>query len=190
MFVVASKRLSILAVIIVAVLLSGCAHDPLRLGISESEWASYSEAEQQEMFVNYRQIVSEQNDFANDNSSDSRDIFLDVSIYGGKVMMPPFKKWSVYKQAKFRIFKGKCCDVALSHPTDEDFQTELVACFYGNTLYLDPSHYDLAKKDGSISINFSPLWLSGFSYKGVSSSGYVRLKDVTIKIKQGYNEKQ
>jgi hypothetical protein len=184
MFIITNKKIGLLAAIIIAMLLSGCANDPLRLGIAESEWENYNIVEQQKLFANYRQIVAEHSSVVKDKSKDFGDIFLDVSIYGGKVMMPPFINWSVYKPVKFRIFKGKCCNIVLSHATDATSQTELAVCFYGNTLYLDPSYYDLTKKDGSISIHFSPLWLSGFSYKEVSSSGYVRLKDVTIEIKQ------
>lgn len=169
-------------IIVIAILfLSGCSGSvPMKLGMTESEWLGYSPGKQQALLANYKKFVQEYKNFI--KAQPSSDTFLEINIYDGKVMMPPFDDWHDYDPIKFMIFKDQCRDIVLHQALNKKKFIELRGCFNGNILYLDPSRYDLMKKNGSISINFSPLWLSGFSYKGVNSSGYVKLKNVTIAI--------
>jgi hypothetical protein len=63
-------------------------------------------------------------------------------------------------------------------------KVNLRACFKRNILFLDPSRFDLTKKEGSVRLYQSPLWRDGFTYKNIDSSGYVKLTDVNITIFQ------
>ena len=183
----AMLKIKLLITIITVVFLSGCAgvSTPTKLGITKSEWVSYGKDKQKLLLSNYDKFTKERGKLikkAKKNLNSS--YFLEVDIHGGKVMMPPFNNLQDYVPVSFVILKEQCRNIILQQPTNKKMHTELDVCFYGNTLYLDPSHHDLAKKIGSISINSSPLWLSGFSYKGITSSGYVRLNDVAIEITQ------
>jgi hypothetical protein len=181
MFIIIKQEIQILIASTAILFLSGCVSAPMKLGISDSEWSSYDVDKKKGLLFNYEKISEEHKD---KEDKVINDVFLKVNIHGGKVMMPPFIDWQDYKPVDFTIFKGQCRGIVLQQPMDEDSQINLGVCFDGNILYLDPSQYDLKKKNGSISINSFPLWSSGFSYKGVSSSGYARLKDVTIEIMQ------
>ena len=176
----------ILIAIAIFLFLFGCASVsiPTKLGMTEAEWLSYTPDKQEMLLANYEKFAAENKYIKNKEGAVANDMFLEVGIHDGRVMMPPFNGWQDYNPIEFIISKDQCRSIILQQPTDETAHTELEVCFNGNTLYLDPSHYDLTKKNGTISINFSPLWLSGFSYKGINSSGYVRLNNVTVEITQ------
>ena len=179
---------ALLIAAVVTTFLSSCASVsiPTKIGMTESEWSSYSPDKQKVLLANYEEFIAEFNKSIKDEESavvGSGSVFLEVGIHDGKVMMPPFDDLHEYNPVKFILFKNQCRSIILQQPTDEKTNVELEACFYGDTLYLDPSHYDLTKKNGSISINSSPFWLSGFVYKGISSSGYARLNNVTVEIR-------
>ncbi|CAL7959730.1 putative membrane associated protein [Gammaproteobacteria bacterium] len=181
------QNLRILVTVAIITFLSSCAgvSAPTKIGVTESEWLGYSPDKQKALLANYEKFAAELNKSIKNNKNTVVDsVFLEIGIHDGKVMMPPFNSHYDYNPVKFVIFKDQCRSIILQQPTDEKIRTELEACFYGNILYLDPSHYDLTKKNGSISINFSPFWLPGFVYKGISSSGYVRLNNVTVEITQ------
>ena len=179
------QKIERLLVISVVLFLSGCVSMPVNLGISDSEWSSYSLEKQKKMLADSARFFKYHNSVIKKKKNDNANgVFLEVDIHSGQVMMPPFSNWLDYRPVSFIIFKGQCRDIILEQSTDKNLQTELGVCFYGNVLSLDPSRYDLEKYKGSINAHSSPLWLTGFSYRGVSSSGYVRLKDVTIKITQ------
>lgn len=175
-------QLLFLIAVLLLLFFSGCTSISTNLGIAEAEWSNYTQQKQQELLNHYEKATEEYNKFK--NSGVDEKIFLEIGIHGGQVMMSQFYSWQNYNQANFIIFKGQCRDIVLQNSTNENIQTELSVCFLENTLYLDRSHYDLTKKIGSISINYSPLWLSGFAYRGISSSGYVKLNNVTVEITQ------
>jgi hypothetical protein len=168
--------------------LVGCAVNiSEKIGVSDLEWMSYSQDKQKVLLANYDEVLKKreselERQTENQNLSGT---FLTVKIYGGKIMFPPsFINWQDYKPVHFTIFKGQCRNIEMMRPSAGDSKTELGVCFQGNVLYLDPSHYDLTQKAGSFTIYHSPLWVSGFSYKDINSSGYVRLSNVTVEIKQ------
>lgn len=172
------------AILILSIALVGCAVSPQKLGISEQEWNSYSDEQRQKILVDYQQIAAEQGNIKK-NSSESETI--NVKIYDGEVMMQPFTQWCSYQPVTFDLAKNTCDEILLNQ-LNGAAQTSLRACYKDNLLYLDPSRYDLTKRNGSINFPFSPLWKQGFEYNGVSSSGFVRLKNVTVKI-TGQNQK-
>lgn len=164
--------------------LFGCTTNmPARLGISDLEWASYSQEKQQSLITNYGRVAKERTSISKQNVGDSASVV--VSIYDGKIMFPPaFIDWQHYKAVQFTISEGQCIDVELEHKLTSKINTKLGACFHNSTLYLDPSRYNIAQKYGSINIHSSPLWKTGFVYKGINSNGYVRFNNVTVAIKQ------
>lgn len=181
-------RRKILLLILVPLFLLGCTSTsvPTKLGISDLEWTSYSKDKQATLITNYYQIAEEHKNTVKKQESKkiNNENFLLVKIYNGHIMLPPlFINWHNYKPAQFTIFHGQCRDIVLEG-SGNNSKTLLRSCFHDNTLYLDPSRYDLTKKNGTVSIKSSPLWVSGFVYKGINSSGYVRLSDVTVEIKQ------
>jgi len=170
----------------IVMLLSGCTavSTATKLGINELEWKNYSPEKKKLLLSNYEDFTNERNKFLKNKKNDlSDDSFLEVSIHDGKIMIPPFDNGlQSYESVDFTILENQCKSVELRQAIDKETYTELDVCLHGNTLYLDPSHHDITKKLGSISINSSPFWLSGFSYKGITSGGYVRLNNVTIEI--------
>jgi len=166
-------------ILILSVVLAGCATSPQKLGIPDQEWAGYSETEREQMLANYQQITAIEKQDAKPGKVASGSV--NVTISDGEVMMPPFTEWSNYQSASVTLDKDSCNDAILKQANDAA-QIVVRLCYKNQALFLDPSRYDLTKSDGSISIPFSPFWKDGFVYKGISSSGYARLKNVNIKI--------
>lgn len=173
-----------LLAIVIAFFITGCAHGPKKLGVSDLEWSSYSSEKQQRLLENYDQIVKERAKITGQETANAQHDSLAVNIHDGKVMMPPaFINWQYYQPVSVTIADGECRDVELKHRTDEDIKTSLIMCYHNDVLYLDPSRYDLTKKLGTVRIHATPLWLSGFNYQGIHSQGYVRLNNVTVEVK-------
>jgi uncharacterized LabA/DUF88 family protein len=159
-------------------LLVGCAANiPEKLGVSDLEWESYSHSKQKNLLANYEQMKKARENVI-EESKDKQNlsgVFLEVSIY---------VNWQNYQPVRFNIFKEKCRNIEIRQAPNNDLKTELGVCFCDGILYLDSSRYDLAKKMGTANIYYSPLWLSGFVYKEINSSGYTKLNNVTIEVKQ------
>lgn len=173
MFVI---KLSFIGLLVL--LLSACAVTPNTLGISRAEWQGYSTEKQQQLIDSYHKVKASV-------SSDSSVVAIpniNVVIKGGKAMMPPFAESYSFMPVKFDIRSGECKEVRLRN-IDLDKDIELGACFSGKILYLDPSRYDVTKQNGSIRIYVTPLWKRGFTYNNINSSGYARLKNVSITVK-------
>lgn len=162
------------------IFISGCMVGPSDLGMSRKTWDKYSKDKQRELLDSYARISKER--VKNLNGIKGQNRCLEVSIYRGGIMFPPlFDSWSGYHPVMFNICSGECKDIKVFSGSSK---TNLSAYFNGNILYLDHSHYDELKKKGSVSIYYSPLWIDGFTYKGISSSGYIRFNNVSVKIKQ------
>lgn len=160
-------------------LLVGCAFSPQKLGISEQEWLSYSDDQRQQIIADYKKISLDQ-------QQENKRLFLGVgritvSISGGEAMMPPFVDWSEYQPVSFDLADNICGEIPLQQKDGEN-TVNLRACYKNKALFLDPSRYDLEKNNGTVSIPQSPLWQQGFEYKGISTSGHVRLRNATVKI--------
>lgn len=177
--------MKLIYILLIVLLLNGCAgiSDATKLGIKETEWAAYDRNKQKELLLNYKKINKEFTSTTRSNV-DARGSVLNISIYNGKAMLPPFDNLQDYTPVKFTLAKNQCNDISIYKSSDAKIYTKLRACFYNDTLYLDPSYLDPSKKQGSISIHNSPLWLSGFTYKNITSSGHVRFSKVNIEIAQ------
>ncbi|MCL5261669.1 MAG: hypothetical protein M1561_08435, partial [Gammaproteobacteria bacterium] len=160
--------------------LAGCATtntpSPAMLGIPAKEWNNYDSELQEQLLGNYQKISSESSKYiSEDEKINVGEKALQIKISGGQVMMPPFIGWSSFKPANFIIGEDSCRELSL-FKLDNKTKVDLRSCYIGKVLYLDPSNYDLTKKDGSISINYNPLWEQGFTYTGISTTGFARLK--------------
>ena len=177
--------MQLIYILSIVLLVSGCASisDATKLGIHETEWANMSPNKQKELLLNYKKINQELAAMAKQGAA-AADGVVNISIYNGKAMLPPFDSQQSYVPIKLALAKNQCSDVAVYKLSDPKISTKLHACFYNNTLYLDPSLFDPSKKTGSISIHYSPLWLTGFTYQGITSSGHVRFSRVNIEVKQ------
>lgn len=158
--------------------LAGCAVSPAELGISQQQWNKYNQQEQQNILIAHKDLIqaTRREDLTSTGNS-----WLQVSIKDGSVMMPPFTKRFKYTPITFRIREGTCQKNALHNYKSPNF-INLDSCYKNDILFLDPSRYEMDKKDGTIRLYFSPLWRQGFIYKNICSDGYARLHDVTIKI--------
>jgi hypothetical protein len=159
--------------------LIGCAVSPAELGISQQQWNKYNQQEQQKILTAHKELIRAKR---KENLKSTGDSWLQVSIEDGSVMMPPFIRHYKYTPVTFRIREGTCQKNALHNYKSSNF-VKLDSCYKDDILFLDPSCYEMDKKDGTVRLYFSPLWKQGFIYKNICSDGYARLHDVTIKIK-------
>lgn len=156
-------------------LLAACA-GPTQLGFSQQEWQAMTAQKRQQLMEQYR----------------ARNSYKPVTVYAGpkirvhllkgKAAMPPFIEKYSFLPVQFSMKPGKCSYVELESATSNN-STEMKACYDGLHLSLDPSTYDSDKKMGTAHFAYTPLWLSGFTYADVSSSGYVDLENTSITIK-------
>jgi hypothetical protein len=154
---------------------------PMKLGISEAEWENYSPEQKQKIKKGYYYILKKS--IKNTEKGESDGTSLHVQVSGGKVNMPPFSSLSSYVPITFDLRSGDCQTVHVMEQSG-DKKVPMKVCYYNKTLYLDPSRYDPDKGIGSIQLHYSPIWDRGFTYQGVSSSGYVHLTNVNVTVKK------
>ena len=161
-------------------ILSGCAAQPEDLGFSEQQWNKLSPDKQQQIFEQHEAVVETKK---NEPPAVVSDSWIQVTIKDGTVMMPPSFKTYKYQPVTFKIQDGECKKVELdSHKNI--YSVKLDVCYKNQILLLDPSRYEIDKKDASVRLYASPLWQNGFTYKNVNSSGYARLNNASITVKQ------
>jgi hypothetical protein len=190
-------------VIISAVFLTACAHKmpPQQLlGISEAQWLSYDKNKQKELLEAYKQVdlmnQTEDQQTLQSQQAQGQQVpggqqvnqqtqvnAIKVKVYDGSALMPPYTTWQAFTPAIFTVREGSCQNVDLVQ-LDGMVKTSLRSCYKDKMLRLDPSHYELNKLNGTATIPYSPLWDQGFIYHNINSYGYVKLKNVTIAIKQ------
>lgn len=110
-------------------------------------------------------------------------VIIEIKISNGTALMPPFTNWQAFSPAVAAIDEGSCQETLLTQ-LDGKAHISLRSCFKNKILSLDPSRYDSEKQNGTITIPYSPLWDHGFTYYEINSDGYVKLKGVTISVKQ------
>lgn len=161
-----------------ASLLGSCTVGPQQLGIPSQQWQVMNKAERQQMRTAYRDIQRRQHSLAKMIYSGPD---IQVTINGGTAMMTPFLQAYVFKSVKFKMRVGECRYIRLTD-WEGTHSVDLWASYDGLTFMLDPSRYDLTKSNGALLLTYNPLWKHGFTYSGLSSSGYVRLNNATITI--------
>lgn len=160
-------------------ILAGCAVTPDKLGISPQQWQSMNESQKQKLLNDYHE--AHQNLEAKAKRTVYKGPEIVVYLSGGKAMMPPFTEAYSFRPIQFEMKPGECHNLPL-FSVDDAHHVQLSACYNGLTLILDPSRYATSENDGSLRFNYNPLWKRGFSYNGVSSSGYARLSKVSVTI--------
>lgn len=182
-------------VIFAGLFLSGCSTiTPQQLGFSAEEWKNLDKAKQQELIKNYQALNFEKSSQAKElnTTEDNTDLYgnmtagdnsLTVKIFGGTAMLPPFKLRKTYQAVEFTIDADSCKELVLNSASS-DAHLPLRTCYKNSVLSLDPSAYDLAKKNGTITFNYSPLWADGFTYHGINTDGLVRLKNANVSIRK------
>ena len=128
--------------------------------------------------------MTKQDASVQDKNSDKLE-WLQVSLNDGFVAMPPFEDKDIYHfmPVEFTIHEGTCQHEVLYQFNRLHWVT-LCACYRNNVLYLDYSHYDLENKTGAALLYANPLWEDGFIYHNVCSSGYTRMKNVTVTVRK------
>lgn len=149
------------------------------MGISEVEWSNYTPEEQAKLKEGYRAVKKSK--LAENSAPDGSRVQLQIS--GGKVTMPPFTETRQYSPFTVEVANGDCTKVDIKS-ADGDKTTKMQVCYYGKTIYIDPSRYDPNKAQGSIQLHYSPIWDRGFTYQNVSSTGYVHLTNVNVVVKR------
>lgn len=152
----------------------------MRLGISEAEWQNYSPEKREQIKSGYYEMLK--NKF-HEEKAVSDGSTLHVRISDGQVTMPPFSNPVGYTPVEFDIGSGDCQTVEV-HDLAGNKKVPMKVCYQNKTLYLDSSRYDKAKRLGSIQLHYSPIWERGFTYQGVSSSGYVHLTNVNVALRK------
>jgi hypothetical protein len=176
--------------------LTACASTASDIGIPEDQWQKYDKTRQEQLLKDYAALeeANKQEDQSTQSQYDSlkdetySGDYLRVNIYSGQVMMPPFTDWYPFKKIGFDVIPDTCTSVILEEDIsgEEDSkpkQVSLRACFKNSVLFLDPSRYDASQNQGTVRFVSSPLWEMGFVYKNINSHGYVKLKDVSVEIK-------
>lgn len=168
-----------LLVIASTVALAGCASQAERLGLSEQEWQGLSSQKQEQMWADHEKIKT-----LNEEKSKKAYAGPELNIYmlKGKALMPPFAQYYEIETFAFRMQPGTCQSVTLKS-VDTTNHVDMSVCYDGLKLSIDPSHYDLTQKDGSIFISYNPIWKRGFTYNNINSQGYVHLRDASISVK-------
>lgn len=156
-------------------LLVSCA-GPTQLGFSQQQWQAMTPQQRQQLIDQYRQAGS----YKPATVYAGPDI--EVALLNGKAAMPPFTQKYNFAATNFSINPGECEHVRLSSINSTN-STSMKACYDGLHLSLDPSKYDLDKKQGTAHFAYNPLWLSGFTYSNVTTSGYVDLENTSLAIK-------
>ena len=164
----------------------GCAVKPQQLGISQQTWLGYSKAQQKQLAASYNQqhnYFIQQAQFDNEQGANLR-----VLLLQGKAMMPPFKQAQSFKPAEVLMSPGSCQQVWLyalqsaNSKTSRVQRVQLQLCYRNKVLSLDPSFYQLDKKQGSLFIHYHPGWWDGMTYSGIHSSGYLRLQHTSMRL--------
>lgn len=165
------------------VILTGCTSvNPSTLGISESQWQSYSKQERKTITEGYRQAQKKKKKESSKNASDKS--VLEVSIADGTAMMPPYTQRKAYQPVQFQIQAGICnLKVNVYEADDPQQKVVLNACYQNGILYLDPSLYDPNMALGSIQFQYMPLWKRGFTYPDVNSKGLVKFRHANVSVK-------
>jgi hypothetical protein len=188
--------ITIIIVNILLLALAGCASGnkfaPQMIGMSEAQWQKYSLEKRTQIMADYREISL--TDQAEDlevekikKASHSDETFetLEVKFAGGTALMSPFEAGNRYafEPAVAYIIAGTCQNVWLVMP-DNSNRVVVRSCYRNKILSLDASFHDPAKRDGTFTILYSPLWERGFTYRNVSSDGHAKLKNVSVTVKQ------
>lgn len=171
----------LIALSVVSLLLGACAPNAAQMGITPGDWHRATEAQKaawRDAYLFYKKVHP-------DLAGDLHGVQLKVHVSGGGVLFPPlFQQPKAYLPFSLTLYDGQCRHVVVLSKVDPAKSNSLYACFAKHTLALDPSRIDKQSKDGSLIINNNPLWQheGGWVYRSVSSTGYLSLSKVNIRL--------
>jgi hypothetical protein len=156
---------------------------PYELGISDKTWQKYTPQQQNEILQRHQTMMA--NLAANAPKPGATSSCLTVTIANGKALMPPFTKKYQFQPATFKIAAESCTSFGLTSK-DKTASVSPYACYKDNIFLLDPSKYEADKMYGTVKVYKTPLWVEGFTYANINTTGFVRFyhADVTIKEQQ------
>lgn len=169
------KKLT-LAVLLGSASLAGCVSHT-QMGINNDQWRLLNDKQKQDYVARYRQIQRYQNHRQYQPGA-SR---ISVQISGGTANMAPSFDANPFYATKFQLRDGQCRQVPLI-AVQKATQANLTACYIKQVLSLDPSRYKVQDQEGTLFLNYNPVWRHGFTYYGLDSNGYVGLDNVDIKV--------
>ncbi len=159
-----------------SVALTGCVSNA-DMGINNDQWRLLNDKQKQNFTAHYR----ENKDFQKHRQYQPGPTRITVRIRNGTANVTPSFDASRFYATKFQLRDGQCKRVPLI-AVQKSGQANLTACFTNQVLSLDPSRYKVKDREGTLFLNYNPVWLHGFTYYGVSSSGYAGLSGVDITV--------
>lgn len=173
------RSLPLLLLFSFGLMLSACSVETL-YGINTQEWNKMSEKQKKKVQDGYAKV---QNTLLHEDryKSNYETPVLNVVVYGGWIMMPPFDKHYRYEKVNISLAEGQCTKTTVRQEGGEKV-LPLKICYTDEFLQIDPSPYDPDKMHGSIVMHASPLWLRGYTYKHINSTGYAKLKNAHVRV--------
>lgn len=150
-----------------------------KIGMSQSDWDNLSSSERTHILENYESIQQTRHTYV--PKTLRMDRALSIKISGGTVAMPPHFASVAYDPILLVIKQDQCKRVSVA-AKDKHQHTEVVVCFWGHELWLDPSNQDAKHANYSVRMFESSLWRK-FTYNHISSSGYVHFDHATVALK-------
>lgn len=151
---------------------------PRQLGISQNQWQQYSDVQKEQIIANYAQAKRIQKE----QKVEKGDSKLEVKVYGGSVLMPPYTNSKSYQPITFEIKEGDCHLKIPVYAAISKEKTILKACYSDAVLYLDPSPYNPNLAKGALQFPYMPVWKRGFTYPPMNSEGLTKLRGGRVSI--------
>lgn len=149
---------------------------PSKLGISQSDWDTYSDDKKSQLMASYEQTQTAKRRVRAEAGAG----VLAVRIKAGTVLLPPYTTPTSYEPIRFTMREGDCHIKIPVTSVDSEKKGKLEACYKENTLYLDPSPYEPDLSLGSLQFPYMPVWKRGFTYPNVHSTGLLKLTNAEI----------
>lgn len=173
------QKLILSSLMILSIYLGGCQSFSQSVGLSDREWAYTPALQKMAMLnnhINNKGNWCQKQTFVNHAQAP---IFIELesgyaSLWPGKVNKP-------IEPLRLLLKPGDCVNVALQSK-DHQHQSQLDLFYDGRSLILDPLFYDYASSNGTLQIDKHPLWLNGFSYSNLSTTGYASLNKLKLTI--------
>lgn len=162
------------------IMLSGCSVETM-YGINSKQWNKMTQKQKKEIQKGYAKVQSTLvHDRARKIQYERPE--LTVVVYGGWIMMPPYVRHYRYDKISVSLVSGQCAKISV-HEKNGGKVVPLKICYNDQLLQIDPSTYEVDKMHGSIVMHASPLWLRGYTYKHITTSGYAKLKNAHVWVK-------
>lgn len=165
----------------IALLLGAGCSTAGRLGISRQTWRAMPKSTRHALRAQYEKVNQAWRGLVA-KPFDAHHALV-VNMSGGKMMVPPFERSVAYRKKQFLIGHGQCREIRFQTLLPLSKSVLMRACYLGNQLILDPSHYHRLDQEDSARMYRHPLWATGLVYPDVSSAGYIHLEGVQVAVR-------